>query len=79
MLVGGPGRGANQISGLASATPVAMLLIQVFVSQVDLGASRFATADWPHAEFGLDVNVLCRLFDEQAVWQYSFHTNLASA
>ena len=43
--------------------------LQMFVSQVDLDVSHFATADWPHAEFGLDVKVLCRLFDEQAVWQ----------
>ena len=44
--------------------------LQVFVSQVDLVASRVATADWPHTELGLDVNIFCRLFDEQAVWQY---------
>ena len=39
--------------------------MKVFVSQVDLDVSCFATADWPHAEFGLDI----RLFDEQAAWQ----------
>ena len=45
-----------------------------FVSQVDLDITQSVTADCPHAEFGLDFNILWGLYDS-----IQFRMDLGSA